>query len=162
MMLMGKNVPERNIIGKVTMFPIMPAVSMLLVTVPTSMPSEAKSIGPKTKKGMSHNVKLTFAPYAKTPTATISRKETADRKMYQITLDISHSIFVRGVRESCLNSFIFLYSEDMLTSENMGLTRMENPMRPGIRKSMYLVCCVLTVVCIKPMTDEPLKSCKLK
>ena len=34
----------------------------------------------------------------------------------------------------------------MLTRENMGLTSIEKPMRPGIKKSTYWVCSVLTVV----------------
>ena len=60
MMLIGKNVPERNIIGKVTMLPITPAVSGFLVTVPTNMPSDAKSIGPKMRKGISQAVNVTL------------------------------------------------------------------------------------------------------
>ena len=55
----------------------------------------------------------------------------------------------------CLISFVFLYSEVMLTMENMGLTSMEKPISPGTRKSMYLVCPVLTVVCVTPMMDVP-------
>jgi hypothetical protein len=63
MMLMGRNVPARNIIGNVTMFPITPAVSGFLVTVPTSIPKEAKSVEPRTRKGTSQtvNVMLFFA-----------------------------------------------------------------------------------------------------
>ena len=53
MLLIGKKVPARNIIGKVTMLPMTPAVSGFLVTVPTSIPSAAKSIGPKIRKGSS-------------------------------------------------------------------------------------------------------------
>ena len=65
--------------------------------------------------------------------------------MYQMTLLASHSILCSGVSESCLNSLVFLYSLVMLTMANMGLTRIENPIRPGIKKSMYLVCSVFTV-----------------
>jgi hypothetical protein len=57
--LIGKKVPERNIIGKVTTFPITPAVSGFFVTVPTSIPKDAKSIGPNTKNGMSQTVRVT-------------------------------------------------------------------------------------------------------
>jgi hypothetical protein len=53
MALIGKKVPARNIMGKVTMLPTTPAVSGFFVTVPTSMPSAAKSIGPKIRKGNS-------------------------------------------------------------------------------------------------------------
>ena len=67
------------------------------------------------------------------------------KKGDDIIFDASHSIFVSGVSESCLNSFVFLYSEEMLTSENIGLVRIENPIKPGMRKSMYFVCCVFTV-----------------
>ena len=31
-----------------------------------------------------------------------------------------------------------MYSEEMLTSENIGLASIEKPIKPGIRKSMYL------------------------
>ncbi len=58
MMLMGKNVPERNIIGKVTMLPITPAVSGFFVTVPTSMPNAANSVGPRIRKGISQTVNV--------------------------------------------------------------------------------------------------------
>ena len=150
--LMGKNVPERNIIGKVTMFPIIPAVSGFLVTIPTSMPNDAKSIGPKIRKGISQIVSVICAPKAQMPTTTMSRKQNVDKVMYQITLDANHSILVRGVKLSCLKSFVFLYSEDILTRENIGLMSIEKPMSPGIRKSMYVVCSVLTVVGVMPMT----------
>src|SRR5450756_630424 len=140
MKLIGKKVPERNIIGKVTMFPITPAVSGFLVTVPTSMPREANSIGPKMRKGMSQTVKVMFAPKARVPTTTMNTKDIDDSTMYHIILEVNHSIFVSGVSDSCLNSFVFLYSEEMLTSENIGLTSIEKPMRPGTRKSMYLFC----------------------
>ena len=63
----------------------------------------------------------------------------------------SHSIFVSGVRESCLKSFVFLYSEEMLTKENIGLVSIEKPIKPGIMKSMYFVCCMLTVADVIPM-----------
>ncbi len=56
---MGKNVPARNIIGKVMTCPTRLAVSVLLVTVPTSMPNEEKSIGPRTRNGMSQSVSVT-------------------------------------------------------------------------------------------------------
>ena len=137
MRLMGKNVPDKNIIGNVIMLPTTLAVSTLFVTVPTSMPSEQKSIGPRMKKGISQIVRVMFAPNTKTPTATMSKKEITDRKMYQRTLDASHSNLVSGVKDNCLNSLFFLYSEEMLTIENMGLISMEKPMSPGTRKSMY-------------------------
>src|SRR4030067_3251352 len=131
MRLIGKNVPERNIIGKVMTCPTTLAVSVLLVTVPTSMPTEEKSIGPRTRNSMSHSDSAMCAPKARTPTTTISKKESTDSSMYQSTLEASHSILVRGVKDNCLNSFTFLYSEDMFTSENIGLTSMEKPTRPG-------------------------------
>ena len=77
MMLMGKNVPERNIMGKVTMLPMTPAVSGFFVTVPTSMPSEANSIGPKIRKGINQTVKVTCAPKAKMPTSN-HKQEASD------------------------------------------------------------------------------------
>jgi hypothetical protein len=135
---MGKNVPARNIIGKVMTCPTTLAVSVLLVTVPTSMPIEEKSIGPRTRNGMSHSVNVMCAPKAKTPTAAISKKESTDKNMYQRTFEDSHSILVIGVKDNCLNNFVFLYSDDMFTRENIGLTSIEKPMRPGIRKSTYL------------------------
>ena len=58
MMLMGKNVPERNIIGNVTTFPITPAVSGFFVMVPTSMPNEQNIIGPRIRKGISQTVNV--------------------------------------------------------------------------------------------------------
>ena len=143
--------PERNIIGNVTMLPITPAVSGLFVTVPTSIPRAAKSIGPKIRKGISPTDKVTCAPKAKTPTPTINRKPAIVKTMYHRTFELSHSIFVSGVSDSCLNSFVFLYSEEMLTNENIGLVSIENPIKPGIRKSMYFVCWVLTVVEVMPM-----------
>ena len=76
--------------------------------------------------------------------------------------EMSHSIFVSGVSDSCLKSFVLLYSEEMLTSENIGLTSMEKPTEPGIRKSTYFVCCMLTVAAVMPMTVVPLKRCRLK
>ena len=60
---------ERNIIGKVTMLPMTPAVSGFLVTVPTSIPSAANSMGPKIRKGISQSVNATCAPKAKIPTS---------------------------------------------------------------------------------------------
>ena len=54
--------------------------------------------------------------------------------MYHITLEVSHSIFVSGVSDSCLKIFVFLYSEDMLTIENIGLTSMAKPIKPGTKK----------------------------
>ena len=140
MLLIGKNVPARNIMGNVTMLPMTPAVSGFFVTVPTNMPSAAKSIGPKTKKGINQGVIATCAPKAKIPTPTINKKPAIVKTMYHIILEISHSIFVSGVRESCLNSFVFLYSEEMLTKENIGLVSIEKPIKPGIKKSMYFVC----------------------
>ena len=134
---MGKNVPLRNIIGKVTIFPIIPAVSGFLVIVPTNMPSDAKSIGPKIRKGISQIFSVICAPKAKIPTATISRKLRVDNAIYQITLDANHSILVSGVRLNCLKSFVFLYSDEIFTRENMGLINIEKPIRPGIRKSTY-------------------------
>jgi hypothetical protein len=137
---MGKNVPERNIMGKLMTFPITLAVSGFFVNVPTSMPIEEKSIGPRIKKGISHTVSVMLAFQTKIPTETMSKKLSVERKMYQSTFEASHSILVSGVKDNCLNSFDFLYSELMLTSENMGLINTENPMSPGIRKSTYLVC----------------------
>jgi len=49
----------------------------------------------------------------------------------------------------------------MLTSENIGLTNIENPIRPGMRKSMYFVCSMLTVVWETPMMLVPLNRCRL-
>ena len=46
---LGKKVPARNIIGKVIMFPIIPAVSGFLVIVPTIIPNEEKSIDARVK-----------------------------------------------------------------------------------------------------------------
>src|SRR5271157_373262 len=108
MMLIGKKVPERNIIGNVTMLPMTPAVSGFLVTVPTSMPSEAKSVGPISRKGMSQGVNAMFAPYTNIPTTTISMKLMTVKTMYQSIFEASHSNFVKGVRDSCLNSLVFL------------------------------------------------------
>lgn len=154
MTLIGKNVPDKNIIGKVITFPITLAVSTLFVNVPTNMPNEAKSIGPRTRNGISQTVNMMLAPKTKIPTATISRKEIVDRHMYHKTLDASHSSLVSGVKDNCLNNFVFLYSEDMLTRENMGLTSMEKPTSPGTRKSMYLD--KVNVDVLKPMIVEPL------
>src|SRR5664280_1916002 len=151
MLLMGKKVPARNIMGNVTMLPMTPAVSGFFVTVPTSIPSAAKSIGPRMRKGINQGVIATCAPKANMPTPTISKKPAIVKTMYQMTLDASHSIFVSGVSESCLNSFVFLYSEEMLTSENIGLVSIEKPIKPGIKKSMYFVCCVFTVADVIPM-----------
>ena len=97
-LLMGKNVPARNIIGNVTMFPIIPAVSGFLVTVPTSMPNEEKSVGPKIRKGISQIVNVMCASKAKIPTTAMRRKLKTVKVMYQITLDANHSILVRGVK----------------------------------------------------------------
>lgn len=80
-MLIGKNVPAKNIIGKVTMLPMTPAVSGFLATEPTSIPSEANSVGPKIRKGISHGDSVMCAPKANTPTATISRKPAVDNAM---------------------------------------------------------------------------------
>jgi len=44
----------------------------------------------------------------------------------------------------------------------MGLTRMEKPIRPGIRKSMYFVCSALTVAGSRPMRLVPLNRWRLK
>ena len=46
----------------------------------------------------------------------------------------------------------------MLTSENIGLVRIEKPIKPGIRKSMYAVCWVLTVADAMPMTGCAVES----
>src|SRR3989304_2762958 len=124
-MLMGKKVPERNIIGNVIMLPKTLALSMLFAKVPTNMPSEQNIIGPKIKNGISQTVSVMCAPNTKVPTATMSRKDITDKMTYHITLDDNHSSLESGVKDNCLNSLLFLYSEDMLTIENMGLTRME-------------------------------------
>jgi hypothetical protein len=116
------------------------------------MPNEEKSIGPRIRKGISQIVSVMCAPKAKIPTTTMSKKLNVDKVIYQITLDANHSILVRGVKLSCLKSFVFLYSEDILTRENIGLTSIEKPMSPGIRKSTYLLCSVLTVVGVMPMS----------
>jgi len=137
--------------GNVTMLPMTPAVSGFLVTVPTNIPSAAKSIGPKIRNGSNQGVNITCAPNAKIPTPTISKKPAIVKTIYHIILDASHSIFVSGVSESCLNSFDFLYSEEMLTKENIGLVSIEKPIKPGIMKSMYFVCCMFTVADVIPM-----------
>ena len=61
------------------------------------------------------------------------KKETNVRPMYQIILETSHSVFVSGVRESCLKILSRLYWELMLTRANIGLVSTEKPMRPGTR-----------------------------
>ena len=53
--------------------------------------------------------------------------------MYQVILEMSHSVLVRGVRESCLKILSRLYCELMFTRANIGLVRTENPMSPGTR-----------------------------
>ena len=68
---------------------------------------------------------------ASVPTVVIKIKEIIESTMYQMTLETSHSPFVRGVRESCLKNLDFLYSEEMFTMENMGLVKMEKPIKPG-------------------------------
>ena len=143
--------PARNIIGKVIMFPIIPAVSGFLVIVPTSIPSEAKSIGPKIRKGISQKVNSIWASKTKIPVKAINRKLATVNVMYHIIFDINHSILVSGVKLNCLKSFVFLYSDEILTRENIGLTSIEKPINPGIRKSTYFVCAVLTVVDVIPM-----------
>ena len=47
MILIGKKVPERNIIGKVITFATTLSVSTLFATVPTSILREEKNMGPK-------------------------------------------------------------------------------------------------------------------
>ncbi len=81
MMAIGKKVPDKNIMGKVIMFPTILAVSGVFDTVPTSMPKEQKSSGPSTRNGISHSVNVMFAPNTKMPTPAISRKETDERTM---------------------------------------------------------------------------------
>src|SRR5919205_2256528 len=121
-------------------------VSTLFATIPMTIPSEAKNMGPRIRNGMIQTDKKTCAPKPNAPTPTISTKEITPRKIYQSTFDTSHSPLDRGVSESCLKSLSFLYNEDMLTSENIGLVRMENPIKPGIKKSMYVKDCPFTVV----------------
>src|SRR4030067_1241135 len=155
MMLRGKNVPDRNIIGKVIMLPMTLAVSTLFVMVPTSMPREQNIIGPRIKNGMSQTVRVMLAWNTKIPTATMSKKEIVDKMMYHITFEASHSNFVSGVKDSCLKSLFFLYSAEMLTIENIGLTSIENPIKPGIRKSTYFGVSYPTVAVSIPMICEP-------
>src|SRR6266571_328893 len=112
--LTGKKVPERNIIGKVIRFPTTAADSTLLLTIPTSIPRDTKNSGP------------------------ITKKEIIPRTTYQIIFEVNHSVLVSGVKDSCLNSLVFLYSLLMLTRLNIGLVSTENPISPGMRKSMYL------------------------
>ena len=80
-MLIGKNVPDKNIIGNVIMLPITLAVSTLFVMVPTSMPREQNIIGPRMKKGTSQTVRVMLAWNNKIPTATMSKKDTTDKTM---------------------------------------------------------------------------------
>jgi hypothetical protein len=145
MRLMGKKVPDKNIIGNVIMLPTTLAVSVLFVTVPTSIPSEQNIIGPRIKNGMSQtirvmSVRMMCASNTKIPTAAMSKKEITDKKMYHNTFDANHSSLVSGVKDNCLNSLFFLYSEEMFTIENIGLISIENPMSPGTRKSMSFGC----------------------
>ena len=44
--------PERNIMGKVIRLPTTAADSTLFETVPTSIPSETKRNGPRSRNGM--------------------------------------------------------------------------------------------------------------
>jgi len=127
MRLMGKKVPDKNIIGNVIMLPTTLAVSVLFVTVPTSIPSEQNIIGPRIKNGMSQtirvmSVRMMCASNTKIPTAAMSKKEITDKKMYHNTFDANHSSLVSGVKDNCLNSLFFLYSEEMFTIENIGIT----------------------------------------
>src|SRR3974377_969077 len=132
----GKKVPERNIMGNVMMSPPTPADSTLFVTVPTSIPRETKNRGPIIRKGITAALIETCAEKKSLPNKVIKKNEMMERTTYQITLEVSHSPFVSGVKDSCLKNFDFLYSEEMLTMENIGLVRIEKPTRPGIRKSM--------------------------
>src|SRR5712692_3540569 len=136
--LTGKKVPDRNIIGNVIRFPTTAADSTLFVTVPTSIPRETKKSGPITRNGRIKADIPMWAPKSPIPTTVISKNERIERMVYHMILEVSHSPFVNGVSDSCLNSFLFLYSEDMLTRENIGLVSTVNPTRPGTRKSMYL------------------------
>jgi hypothetical protein len=67
--LTGKNVPDRNIIGKVIRLPTTAADSTLVETVPTSIPRDTKRNGPMRRNGMIHRVNVICAPKAKTPTS---------------------------------------------------------------------------------------------
>jgi hypothetical protein len=80
-MLIGKNVPDKNIIGNVIMLPSTLAVSTLFVIVPTSIPIEQNIIGPKMKNGISQTVSVMCAPNKKIPTATMSRKDSTAKIM---------------------------------------------------------------------------------
>ena len=62
MRLTEKKVPARNIIGKVIRLLITAAVSDVLVTVPTSMPRDAKSAGPRIRNGNIQIVRVILAP----------------------------------------------------------------------------------------------------
>src|SRR5579872_4144717 len=121
MRLIGKKVPERNIMGKVMMFPMTPADSTLFVTIPTSIPRETKKSGPTIKNGMIAAERPTWAWNAAVPKAYIKTNEMIEIAMYQMTLETSHSPFVSGVSDNCLKNFDFLYSDEMFTIENMGL-----------------------------------------
>src|SRR5205809_5289447 len=136
--LTGKKVPERNIIGNVIRFPTTAADSTLLLTIPTSIPSDTKNSGPITRNGIIIKAQSRCAPKSATPTWVIRKKEITPSTTYQITFEVSHSVLVRGVRDNCLNSFVFLYSLLILTRLNIGLVRTENHTSPGARKSMYL------------------------
>src|SRR6266516_2765720 len=141
--LTGKKVPERNIIGNVIRLPTTAADSTLLLIIPTSIPRDTKNSGPITKNGSIINLYSRCAPKSAAPTWVIRKNEIIPRTTYQITFEVSHSVLVRGVRDSCLNSFVFLYSLLMLTRLNIGLVRTETPTSPGMRKSMYLYDCDL-------------------
>src|SRR5918911_1372241 len=151
----GKKVPDKNIIGKIMTCAMILEFSTFFATIPMTIPNEAKNMGPRIRNGMSQNDKKTCAPKPNVPTPTISTKEITLRKIYQSIFEISHSPLERGVSESCLKILSFLYNEDTLTSENIGLVRMENPMRPGTKKSMYVSDCPFTVVWYMPTTGEP-------
>ncbi len=75
MVLTGKNVPERNIMGNVMRLPTTAADSTLVETVPTSIPRETNMNGPSRRNGMTHGVKVMCAPKAKMPNADIRRNE---------------------------------------------------------------------------------------
>jgi len=112
--------------------PTMLAVSTLFATIPMTIPREAKNMGPRIRKGMSHADKEICAPKPNIPTPTIRTKEITPRKIYQSIFETSHSPLDKGVSESCLKSLSFLYNEEILTSENIGLIRMDNPIRPEV------------------------------
>src|SRR5450759_3204548 len=133
MVATGKNVPERNIIGKVTRFPTTAADSTLFETVPTSIPSETKRNGPSSRNGTISREKVMWAPSKPTPRAVIRKKEIIVRRTYHLSLESSYSVFVRGVSESCLKTLSRLYWELMFTRANIGLVRTEKPTRPGTR-----------------------------